>query len=46
MKTEDVKTLAESALDMLATQLDAGRSAALTAYLATMARFHRYSLLC
>jgi antirestriction protein ArdC len=44
MKTEDVKTLAESALDTLATQLDAGRSTALTRYLATMARFHRYSL--
>lgn len=44
MKTEDAKTLAESALDTLAAQLDAGRSASLTTYLATMARFHRYSL--
>ena len=43
MKTEDAKTLAESALDTLAAQLDAGKSAALTAYLASMARFHRYS---
>lgn len=44
MKTEDTKTLAESALDTLAAQLDAGRSASLTTCLATMARFHRYSL--
>lgn len=44
MKTEDAKTLAESALDSLAAQLDAGRSASLTRYLATMARFHRYSV--
>ena len=43
MKTEDAKTLAESALDTLAVQLDAGKSASLTAYLASMARFHRYS---
>jgi len=43
MKTEDAKTLAESALDTLAAQLDAGKSASLTAYLASMARFHRYS---
>jgi hypothetical protein len=43
MKTEDAKTLAESALDALAAQLDAGKSASLTAYLASMARFHRYS---
>ena len=34
MKTEDAKTLAESALDTLAAQLDAGRSASLTTYLA------------
>jgi hypothetical protein len=44
MKTEDAKTLAESALDTLAAQLDSGRSTALTAYLAAMARFHRYSV--
>jgi hypothetical protein len=43
MKTEDAKTLAESALDTLAAQLDAGKSASLTAYLASMARFHHYS---
>jgi len=43
MKTEDAKTLAESALDTLAAHLDAGQSASLTAYLASMVRFHRYS---
>lgn len=44
MKTEDTKALAESALEILATQLEAGQSAALTTYLETMARFHRYSI--
>jgi antirestriction protein ArdC len=44
MKTEDVKALAESALDILAAQLESGQSAALRNYLAAMARFHRYSL--
>ena len=44
MKTEDAKTLAESALDTLAAQLESGRSTALTTYLAAMARFHRYSV--
>jgi N-terminal domain of anti-restriction factor ArdC len=44
MKTEDAKALAESALDTLIAQLNAGRSASLTKYLATMARFHRYSV--
>ena len=44
MKTEDVKALAESALDILAAQLESGQSAALKGYLAAMARFHRYSL--
>jgi len=43
MKTEDAKALAESALDALAAQLEAGHSACLAAYLASMARFHRYS---
>ena len=44
MKTEDAKILAESALETLTTQLESGRSAALTTYLAAMARFHRYSV--
>jgi hypothetical protein len=42
--TADAKTLAESALNTLAAQLDRGRSTSLTTYLATMARFHRYSV--
>jgi len=44
MKTEDTKALAESALETLAAQLESGQSAALTTYLMTMARFHRYSI--
>jgi antirestriction protein ArdC len=44
MKTEDTKALAESALETLAAQLESGQSAALTTYLTTMARFHRYSI--
>jgi antirestriction protein ArdC len=44
MKTEDTKALAESALDILATQLESGQSAALRNYLAAMAQFHRYSI--
>ncbi len=44
MNTEDAKALAESALDTLTAQLEAGHSASLTNYLASMARFHRYSL--
>ena len=43
MKTEDAKSLAESALDTLAVQLESGHSESLVAYLASMARFHRYS---
>ena len=44
MKTEDTKALAESAIETLAGQLESGQSAALTTYLAAMARFHRYSI--
>jgi hypothetical protein len=44
MKIEDAKALAESAIDTLAAQLEAGHSAALTTYLDAMARFHRYSV--
>ncbi len=44
MNTEDAKALAKSALDTLTAQLEAGHSASLTNYLASMARFHRYSL--
>jgi antirestriction protein ArdC len=44
MKTEDTKALAGSALDILAAQLESGQSGPLTAYLAAMGRFHRYSI--
>jgi antirestriction protein ArdC len=44
MKTEDARALAESALDILAAQLESGQSAALRDYLTAMARFHRYSI--
>jgi hypothetical protein len=44
MKTEDAKALAESAVDILAAQLESGQSAELKSYLAAMARFHRYSI--
>jgi antirestriction protein ArdC len=43
MNTEDARALAESALDTLAAQLESGHSQSLTAYLAAMGRFHRYS---
>lgn len=36
--------LTDRAIDQLAADLDAGRSAALVTYLDTMSRFHRYSL--
>jgi hypothetical protein len=44
MKTEDAKALAETALDILAAQLESGQSDALKSYLAAMAQFHRYSI--
>ena len=43
MTTEEAKVLSESALRRLAEALDQGKSEALTAYLAVMSRFHRYS---
>lgn len=43
MTTQDATSLAASALDTLAAQLEAGHSDALKAYLASMARFHCYS---
>jgi len=43
MKAEQAKKLADSGIEKLATALEQGRSETLTAYLATMARFHRYS---
>lgn len=43
MKAEDAKKIADHALQQLAQALSAGRSQALTQYLAMLARFHRYS---
>ena len=42
-RRERVRETADKALDALAEALGQGRSEALTAHLATMARFHRYS---
>jgi hypothetical protein len=44
MTTDQLTQLTTTALDTLADALDQGRSAALTALLRTMSRFHRYSL--
>jgi len=43
MKIEQAKQLTEQALDQLIQALEAGKSEALKAYLATMSRFHKYS---
>lgn len=43
MKAEDAKKIADAALQQLNDSLKAGKSQELTRYLATMARFHRYS---
>ena len=44
MLKEQIKTLATAALLRLADELEAGDSTTLTAYLAAMGKFHRYSL--
>ena len=44
MKIEQAKQLTEQALDQLIQALEAGKSEALKTYLATMSRFHKYSL--
>ncbi|NUQ01297.1 MAG: hypothetical protein HUU35_15735 [Armatimonadetes bacterium] len=41
---ERAKSLADDALNRLVELLEQGHSETLTAYLATLARFHRYSL--
>src|SRR5262245_64040239 len=41
---ERVRRTADEALGKLAAELEQGRSEALVSYLATMSRFHRYSL--
>ncbi len=43
MKAEQAKQLAETGIANLANALEQGKSETLTAYLAAMARFHRYS---
>jgi len=43
MNTEQAKQIGESALHRLMAALEQGQSATLRAYLAAMARFHRYS---
>ncbi len=40
---DDIRRMAEDALNLLAAELEAGKSEALQNYLATMGRFHRYS---
>jgi hypothetical protein len=45
-RNNPVQQLINQAVDSLVQQLEAGKSDALTAYLAAMARFHRYSFLC
>lgn len=45
MKNESIKKLTNQAIEQLLKALDAGRSEALTNYLAAMARFRTYSLL-
>lgn len=42
-RNNPVQQLIKQAVDSLVQQLEAGKSEALTAYLAAMARFHRYS---
>ena len=46
MKSEQIKQITNKAIEELVAALNAGRSEALTNYLAAMGRFHRYSLLC
>lgn len=44
MKSEDIKKITDRATEQLIAALNEGRSETLTHYLATMGRFHRYSL--
>lgn len=46
MKSEELRQTATRAIEELAAALEAGQSEVLTSYLAAVARFHRYSLLC
>lgn len=44
MKVEQAKKIADEALETLAQALEQGHSEAMTQYLTTMARFHKYSI--
>ncbi len=44
MKSEQIQQITRKAIEQLATDLQAGKSEALTRYLAAMARFRKYSL--
>ncbi|PYU30030.1 MAG: hypothetical protein DMG31_15225 [Acidobacteria bacterium] len=46
MKVEQAKQIASKAIEQLSQALERGHSETLREYLAAMARFHRYSLLC
>jgi hypothetical protein len=46
MNADDLKKLTTESLKQLASMLDEDHSERLTSLLTTMARFHRYSLLC
>ncbi len=44
MKNKKIKEITSKAIEQLVAALNEGRSETLTAYLTTMAKFHRYSL--
>jgi hypothetical protein len=44
MNSENIKKVANQAIEQLMTALNAGRSETLTQYLAAISRFHCYSL--
>jgi len=46
MKIEQAKQIANQAIEELSLALERGHSETLRKYLAAMAMFHRYSLLC
>jgi flagellar biosynthesis/type III secretory pathway protein FliH len=46
MKVEQAKQTASKAIEQLTQALEAGHSEGLREYLAAIARFHNYSLLC
>jgi hypothetical protein len=46
MKVEQAKQVASKAIEELSQALERGHSEKMKEYLAAMARFHRYSLLC